>query len=384
MVIQDVHLPDIQYFLLAYPICLSLIGAVFIATHLGFQAPKYLFWMGLACIFPSIGLAAQTLMSNAQLRLTAPWLALFYLGGAWAVAHGMLLKANSKSNIFVASTLIVVGMGSLLYFTHVDEQLWPRIVTINIMILCLEALALPKIYVLFKKTYALEMLLCASYFLLFAYGVLRTSIVIIYFQNVQNVALATTTWWMTMIAVNLFLSLWFAIIVSAVAVKERFDIINEERLRDSLTKLYNRNGFLEKTKDLFNELQHGEVYLVMCDLDSFKEINDTWGHVVGDNILLEIANLLKSNIRQGDIAGRFGGEEFIVLLQSADQESSFVLLERLRKKIEGHLFVHQIRVTASFGADKIDAESQLMSALETADQRLYQAKNNGRNRVCFN
>lgn len=122
----------------------------------------------------------------------------------------------------------------------------------------------------------------------------------------------------------------------------------------------------------------------MCDLDSFKEINDTWGHVVGDNILLEIANLLKSNIRQGDIAGRFGGEEFIVLLQSADQESSFVLLERLRKKIEGHLFVHQIRVTASFGAAKIDAESQLMSALETADQRLYQAKNNGRNRVCFN
>ncbi|WP_159516675.1 MULTISPECIES: diguanylate cyclase domain-containing protein [unclassified Acinetobacter] len=56
----------------------------------------------------------------------------------------------------------------------------------------------------------------------------------------------------------------------------------------------------------------------------------------------------------------------------------------LRKKIEGHLFVHQIRVTASFGAAKIDAESQLMSALETADQRLYQAKNNGRNRVCFN
>src|SRR5690606_40666993 len=97
MVIQDVHLPDVQYFLLAYPICLSLIGAVFIATHLGFQAPKYLFWLGLACIFPSIGLAAQTLMSNAQLRLTAPWLALFYLGGAWAVAHGMLLKANSKS-----------------------------------------------------------------------------------------------------------------------------------------------------------------------------------------------------------------------------------------------------------------------------------------------
>src|SRR5690606_32957597 len=155
------------------------------------------------------------------------------------------------------STLVVVGMGSLLYFTHVDEQLWPRSVTINIMIICLAALSLPKIYDLLNITYTLEMIICAIYFLFFVYGLLSTSIVIIYFQNVQNVALATTTWWMTMIAVNLFLSLWFAIIVSAVAVKERFDIINEERLRDSLTKLYNRNGFLEKTKDLFNELQHG-------------------------------------------------------------------------------------------------------------------------------
>ena len=146
------NLPDTQYFLLVYPICLILIGAVFIAAHLWFKAPKYLFWMGLGCIFPSIGLAAQTLMTNAQLRLTAPWFALFYLGGAWAVVHGMLLKANSKSNIFVATTLIVVGMALLLYFTHVDEQLWPRIITINIMILCLEVLALPKVYDLFKKT----------------------------------------------------------------------------------------------------------------------------------------------------------------------------------------------------------------------------------------
>ena len=378
------NLPDTQYFLLVYPICLILIGAVFIAAHLWFKAPKYLVWMGLGCIFPSVALGAQTLMTNAQLRLTAPWFALFYLGGAWAVVHGMLLKANSKSNIFVATTLIVVGMALLLYFTHFDEKLWPRIVIINIVILCLEVLALPKVYDLFKKTYALEKLLCLSYVLLFAYGVIRTLIVIVYLQNVQYVNLVTTEWWMMMVSVNLLLSLWFAIIVSAVAVKERFDIINEERLRDSLTKLYNRNGFLEKTKDLFNELQHDQVYLVMCDIDNFKDINDTWGHVVGDKILCEIADLLKSNIRQGDIAGRFGGEEFIILLQSADEESSFALLERLRKKIEDHLFINHIRITASFGAARIDADSKLMSALEIADKRLYNAKNNGRNRVCFN
>jgi diguanylate cyclase (GGDEF)-like protein len=378
------NLPATQYFLLVYPICLILIGAVFMIAHLWFRAPKYLFWLGLGSILPSVALGAQTLMTGAQLRLTAPWLALFYLGGAWAVVHGMLLKANSKSNLFVISSLIIVAMALLLYFTHVDENLWVRIVIINIVILCLEALALPKVYALLKKTGVLERLLCGSYFLLVAYAVIRTLIVIVYLQNIQHVTLATSTWWMMMIAGNILLSLWFAIVVSAVAIKEMFSIINEERLRDPLTKLYNRNGFLEKTQDLFKKMQRGEVYLVMCDIDNFKTINDTWGHAVGDKILCTIADIGRSNIRQDDIIGRYGGEEFIILLQNPDEKSSFASVERLRKKIEGQLFIHNIRVTASFGATKIDAESQLMSALEIADKCLYKAKNGGRNKVCFN
>lgn len=361
-----------------------LIGAVFVVAHLCFKAPQYLLWMGLSCILPSVALGAQTLMTNVQLKLTAPWFALFYLGGAWAVAHGMLLKANSRLNIFVASLFVIAAMASLLYFKYIDEQLWPRIVIINIVILCLEALALPKVYVLLKRTEVLEKLLCFSYFLLVAYAVIRTLIVIVYLQNVQMVTLATTKWWMMMIAVNILLSLWFAIVVSAVAVKERFSIINEERLKDPLTQLYNRNGFLEKTEDLFKKMQHGEVYLVMCDVDHFKIINDTWGHTVGDKILCTIADICRSNIREGDVVGRYGGEEFIILLQSSDEKSSLALVERLRKKIEDQLFINNIKATVSFGAARIDTESQFISALEIADKRLYKAKNAGRNRVCFN
>ncbi|MGX5698598.1 diguanylate cyclase [Acinetobacter kookii] len=377
------NLPDTQYFLLVYPICLMLIGAVFIVAHVWFKAPKYLLWMGLSCVLPSVALAAQTLMTNVQLKLTAPWFALFYLGGAWAVTHGMLLKANSRLNMFAASLFMIVAMSFLLYFKYIDEQLWPRIVTINIAILCLEALALPKVYALLKRTDLLEKLLCFSYFLLVAYAVIRTLIVIVYLQNVQLVTLATTKWWM-MIAVNILFSLWFAIVVSAVAVKERFSIINEQRLKDPLTQLYNRNGILEKTGDLFKNLQHGEVYLVMCDVDHFKIINDTWGHTIGDTILCTIADICRSNIRQGDIVGRYGGEEFIILLQSSDEKSSLALVERLRKKIEDQLFINNIRATVSFGAARIDAESQFISALEIADERLYKAKNAGRNRVYFN
>ena len=91
-------------------------GAVFIVAHICFKAPKYLLWMGLSCILPSVALAAQTLMTNVQLNLTAPWFAFFYLGGAWADAHGMLLKANSRLNMFLASFFTIAAIASLLYF----------------------------------------------------------------------------------------------------------------------------------------------------------------------------------------------------------------------------------------------------------------------------
>lgn len=380
------NLPDTQYFLLASPLCTTLIGAVFIAAHFWFKAPKYLLWIGLGSILPSVALGVQTLMTNAQLKLTAPWFALFYLMGTWALAHAMLLKANSKSNIFVATTIITLAMSILLYFRYFDDQLWLRIVIINIVILCLEALALPKVYDLYKNTNGLEKILFASYIFLFIYSVIRTFIVIVYFpyeQHVEYINLVTTPWWLMMIFIKLIFNLWFAIIVSAVAVKERFHILNEERLRDPLTQLYNRNGFSEKTKDLFNELQHGEVYLVMSDIDNFKHINDTWGHVVGDEIICAIADIYRSNIRQDDVVGRFGGEEFIILLHSTDENSSMVLVERLRKKIEDQIFINNIRITASFGAARLEKNSHFMRTLEIADRHLYNAKNKGRNQVCF-
>lgn len=105
---------------------------------------------------------------------------------------------------------------------------------------------------------------------------------------------------------------------------------------------------------------------------------------MGDKILYAFADICRFNIREGDIVGRFGGEEFIILLQSPNEEASWVLVERLRKKVEDQIFIHDIKITASFGAAKIETESQFMSALEIADKHLYEAKNSGRNRVCFN
>lgn len=377
------NLPDTQYFLLVVPFCLILVGGVFIFAHCFFKAPKYLLWMGFASILPSIALGLQSLMSNEQLSLTAPWLGVLYLGGAWSVSHGMIIKAQAKPKPLYSACVMIVGILSLLYFAYVDEQLWVRMLIINIAILCLEALALPPVIRLLKQSSRLVKLLCMSYLLLFAYATLRTTAIVLFLQNVDRITLSTSPWWMLMLAINVILSIWFAIIVSATTIKELFLVLNDERIRDPLTKLLNRNGFFEQSKALFHDPAHGKVYVVMCDIDFFKNINDTWGHAAGDRILIAVADLLKANIRQKDIIARFGGEEFIILLRSTDQSTSYHLVERLRSKIESKIFDDGIRVTASFGIAHIQDEEQLIHSLEIADQFLYHAKNNGRNQVCF-
>lgn len=339
--------------------------------------------MGLGCILPYTALGLQSLMTNAQLAATAPWIGTLYLGGAWAVAHGMTIKANAQPKHIQSAAVAVLGLISLFYFAYADEQLWIRIIIINLVIICLEALALPAVYVLYRNSSGLLKLLSFSYFLLFSYAFLRTLAVIFFLQNVNSIMLSTSPWWMLMLAVNIILSVWFAIIISASTIKEFFTVLNDERIRDPLTGLYNRSGFFEKSKALFAEPDAGHIYVVMCDIDFFKKINDTWGHAAGDQILCRVAALLRDNIRQKDILARFGGEEFIILFQSIDEASSYHLVERLRSKIENQLFINNIKVTASFGVACIASEEHLMNALEMADQRLYSAKNSGRNQICF-
>lgn len=380
---QSVNLPDTQYFLLVVPFCLILIGGVFIAAHLVFKAPKYLLWMGIGCILPYLALGLQSLMTNEQLTATAPWIGILYLGGAWSVAHGMTVKANSQPKPILSAAVVALGLMFLFYFAYVDEQLWFRMITINLIILCLEALALPAVYGLYKKSSGLLKLLSFSYFLLFSYALLRTLAVVFFLQNVDRIMLSASSWWMLMLAINIVLSLWFTIIVSASTIKEFFTVLNEERIRDPLTGLYNRIGFFEKSKALFIDPCAGHIYVVMCDIDFFKSINDTWGHTAGDQILCRVAALLRESIRQKDIVARFGGEEFIILFQSTDEASSYYLVERLRSKIEKQLFMNNIKVTASFGVACMANEEDLMNALEMADKRLYSAKNNGRNQICF-
>ena len=167
---------------------------------------------------------------------------------------------------------------------------------------------------------------------------------------------------------------------------------NKEKLErlttfDLLTGLYNRQTILGKLRELINLANRykEDFSFTMLDVDHFRKINDGYGHLIGDEVLEKIAVLVRGNIRDTDIAGRYGGEEFIIILPKTNLASSWVAAERLRDTIEntelkdsaGNLFA----VTVSLGLVGWERNDDVASLISRAEEALYKAKEKGRNRV---
>lgn len=154
---------------------------------------------------------------------------------------------------------------------------------------------------------------------------------------------------------------------------------------DELTGLNNRRAFFELGEALFQSSRLGSLAVVMCDVDRFKQVNDTSGHAIGDELLRSVGAALLPLVRPGDVLGRLGGEEFAVILADTSLEQAVAIAERLRMMIESVRVAdggRTIRCTASFGVSaRNDATCSLDALLSEADHALFQAKRMGRNRV---
>ena len=156
---------------------------------------------------------------------------------------------------------------------------------------------------------------------------------------------------------------------------------------DHLTGLFNRGHWEEMLRQDYARHRRYErnAALVMFDIDHFKKINDSYGHQAGDAVIQQTAELVRQSTRDADIAGRYGGEEFVVLLPDTDSEGALTFAERLRQSIEAHEVVHEgrsIRFTVSLGiADLSEPTNGYAQLIERADIALYSSKASGRNQV---
>lgn len=160
-----------------------------------------------------------------------------------------------------------------------------------------------------------------------------------------------------------------------------FNTYKNDSFKDGLTDLYNYRYLMEEMG------KESNFALIMIDIDNFKEINDNFGHLTGNDVLVEISGIIKDSIRKNDIAARFGGEEFVVLLPGAVEETGPSIAERIRSRVENNdwgKFSDRLKVSVSCGVS-CNKSGKLTSteSIEQADKKLYKAKQSGKNVVVY-
>ena len=197
-------------------------------------------------------------------------------------------------------------------------------------------------------------------------------------REVHNQIMTAVMFFLAMMAFLTFVTLW----LSGKFLSE----INEIAIRDSLTSLFTRRYLFEAAPAMIANHEREEssfLAVIFFDVDFFKKINDTHGHACGDKVLISVGKVIQKEIRKGDLAIRYGGEEFVVLMRTNAKEETINVAERIRKLINEIEFACNTRfhITISAGVAFRDAGEDIDHLLQRADANLYQAKNTGRNRL---
>jgi diguanylate cyclase (GGDEF)-like protein len=171
----------------------------------------------------------------------------------------------------------------------------------------------------------------------------------------------------------------------AIAIRhaQLFQAQEENALTDELTKLPNRRALAQRYIQEMHRARryHKHIAFLMIDLDHFKQVNDTYGHLNGDAVLAELASILTAGARESDVCARYGGEEFGIILHETTEQGARTLAERIRAKVAAATFPGGLKLTISIGVAATAEPALFTSLIERADQALYAAKQGGRNQV---
>lgn len=205
-----------------------------------------------------------------------------------------------------------------------------------------------------------------------------SSIIILFFHLLGSVAeLYLTNHSMLLI----WLSLGCIDIIFILKLGKIINSFHKSMYIDTLTQLNNRKFFYTSISNIMEKLQKNQSYVSMLiiDLDNFKNINDTYGHIAGDEILKQVSNIFKNSIRNTDIVTRWGGDEFVITLPEVNTEDALNIADRIRSNIHSHDFFYNnilFKVTVSIGITSARSKMDINSFIDVADKALYKAKTN--------
>ncbi|MFT0875379.1 GGDEF domain-containing protein [Rhodopseudomonas sp. G2_2311] len=364
------------------PGIIGVFGLAFLAAWSYDRRRPYLALLAAACALFALGATSQILYWPRDTGLNAMVSGALYTCAVIAAVEGVLIRSGRALGWWIDVVIFAAFSLALYYFFYVDRNLLARIYVQNFgygLLLCVAALRLAQL----RHGRVVDRILFWT-LLLFGLHFFPRTVFTVGASPPSGgpLAFADSVFWQTLQLSLAVLGAALAMAILAAAVSDLIDDLRRERDLDHLTGLLNRRGFEAEIAAPMRRAPEG-ASLILCDVDHFKSINDTFGHDVGDVVLQEIGTILRRTARKGDLVGRWGGEEFAVFLPDASLADAAECAERLRQTIANSRIpgLDTRPVTASFGVATIREAGDWAALYKLADSRLYLAKAAGRDRT---
>lgn len=364
------------------PLFMMAFGSVILLLRLFQPIPTYFLWYAASTLCTGLAVLIITVVS-AQVLPTFSFIPSTLLFISCAMfTHAIHLRLNVTTRWAFLLVLIAIAESIYVYFSVFDEQYAQRMLVLTITITLIFSHNLKALYqVKLKQT--LDRLLHLSLLLLSAVIALRTLYLFVVLQPTNQILSNNLVAAGTQLII-LCLSLLMAGLLFHSAYQDIFQQLQKERNLDPLTGLLNRRALEERLKRLKQHSRSKQNAFILCDLDFFKQINDQYGHKVGDVALQHVTEIISKAVRKYDEICRMGGEEFLILLQDTPPDIAIQVAERIRSSIETTPLIQSgqvISMTGSFGISFLQHFDEFSQAAQQADLLLYQAKNLGRNQL---
>lgn len=364
---------------LAHPGVAFLIGLLF-AVVAGFERkPGYFRFFSGACVLYGVGVLMQIVLVPQPLAANITLSGLFYLSAAMLYCRALFQLGGRPAPILILGIVFALAVLLRAYFTFADPNSSLRAGALQAAIFVMMAITGWEIRHL-RSGQSYERLL---FWLVWGFTlsfVPRTGLLM--GRDVTQYGYDGSPYWLAVQATFYAFTVLLALVLLLVAAGRAMHLIRQASYLDPLTRTHNRTGFRSR---MAASLADCDRYaLIILDIDHFKDVNDSYGHAVGDSVLREVGALLNRKLRPQDTVARYGGEEFLVLLPDADAAGAGLIATRLRKAIEAldlSEFAPDLYLTASAGVAAFDADVPLERAYRQIDALLYRAKGAGRNQT---
>jgi diguanylate cyclase (GGDEF)-like protein len=370
-----------QVFALIGPAVLVIFALTFLLIWLLDRTRLHILFFSAAFFIYSLAVTAQILFLPGDIGLNSLLSALLYVTGALCLVEGLLRRASRQvSKIYYAVAVLAI-MAGISYVHYVNDDLVARIYVLNFGMALIFLTALTRLGSM-KRGMLTDRILYWSFGLFAVHFLPRTLLTINTYTSLES--FATSAFWVPLQIIMPLFGVVLGLALLATSAADTIKDLQYEKDTDPLTGLLNRRGFEVLARPMIDERSHDRrsLSVIVCDVDHFKTINDTYGHGGGDNVLRAIATILREAVPNSDIVARIGGEEFVILLRGVDAEGARAFAEELRETFETTRFAAAApswSVTASFGIAEHRESETVWDLVSRADRALYAAKNAGRN-----